>query len=184
MIKRHLAALLALLLGAWCPPAAADAPALIRLHVIAASDSEEDQAEKLAARDAVLAEAEALLDGCEEYAQAYRALDERLADVEAAARQALPGREVRADLTREYYPERTYGNMTVPAGEYDSLKITIGAGTGRNWWCVVYPSLCRLALEEPKSAPVSAQAAPEEPAAQGFWAWLLSLFAGEEDAHA
>ena len=185
MQKRLRAVLAALLLAAVCLPAAADAaPALIRLHVIAASDSEADQAEKLLARDAVLAETDALLAGCENCAEAYRVLDERLADVEAAALAVLPGRDVRADLTREYYPERIYGGLRVPEGEYDSLKVTIGAGEGHNWWCVVYPSLCRLA-EEPESAPVLAQAAPSaERPPQSFWEWLFSLFAGERADHA
>jgi len=181
MKRRVSAALLALLLtlGPGAALAQEALPGLIRLHVIAASDSEADQAEKLLARDAVLACAEELLDGCESCAEAYRVLDERLADVEAAARQALPGRDVRAALTEERYPERLYGSVRVPAGEYTSLQVIVGAGAGHNWWCVVYPSLCALAEEAPE-----AELVEDAPAPQGFWARLLAFFTGERDSRA
>ena len=123
---------------------------LIRLHVIAASDSEEDQARKLRVRDAVLAEiGKTEWSSREEAESSLRALLPKLG---SAARQALQesGAEqtVAVTLSPERYPTRFYPTFTLPAGEYLSLRVVLGAGEGRNWWCVVYPSLCNAAQSE------------------------------------
>ena len=125
---------------------------LIRLHVVGASDSEEDQRLKLRVRDAVR---ECLEDGMEslsgtEEALAY--LEENLPKIEAAANRVL--REAGCDdtatahLGTEEFSKRVYDTFSLPAGVYQSLRIVIGEGAGRNWWCVVYPSLCTPVTED------------------------------------
>lgn len=120
--------------------------AVIRLHVPAHSDSAADQAEKLAVRDAVLAEVSRLLDGITDRAAAEAVLAEHLPAVESAARDVLAERgsthSVRATFGEAYYPTRVYGGVTLPAGTYKSLSVAIGGGEGANWWCVLFPQLC------------------------------------------
>ena len=145
-------------------------PPLIRLHVLAVSDSEEDQAEKLLVRDAVLAQTQQLLSDCTDFSTAYAALDERISDIEAAARTAT-NENIGVSLTKEYYPERQYGSVIVPEGEYISLRVIIGEGEGQNWWCVVYPSLCR-----PQDDSQIAKALENKPLRSIVWQWLCGLW--------
>ena len=125
---------------------------LIRLHVVAASDSEEDQAIKLQVRDAVL---ESLQDGIEnatdiEAAKAY--IGSQLPKLESVANRVLAaagcGDVATVSLQVEEFAARVYDTFSLPAGLYDSLRITIGEGEGRNWWCVTFPSLCMPATTE------------------------------------
>lgn len=124
---------------------------LVRLHVIANSDSDEDQALKLRVRDAVLSEACALDMGTDkESAQAALSANrERLC---AAARRTVEAEGytygVSVELGSEKYPERTYEDFVLPAGTYTSLRVIIGEGEGHNWWCVLYPPLCTSTAEE------------------------------------
>ncbi len=119
---------------------------LIRLHVIAASNSEEDQAVKLQVRDAVLAALPR--EGWQSRAQAETELRAMLPDLRRAAEAELLKNgfscPVAAELTQEQYPTRNYENFSLPAGEYLSLRIVLGEGEGKNWWCVVYPSFCLI----------------------------------------
>jgi stage II sporulation protein R len=119
---------------------------ILRLHVVANSDSQADQAVKLKVRDAVLQIVDDLTDGTDSKEEAQNAISGRLEDLETAANAVLKeeGFSERAvvTLTREEFPTREYETFTLPAGVYDSLRITIGSGEGRNWWCVVFPSLC------------------------------------------
>ena len=116
---------------------------IIRLHVVANSDTSADQAVKLAVRDAVLREAGRVLDGAEDPKQAVAA---QLPALEAAANAELQrqGSEdlARVSFRRELFPTREYDTFSLPAGVYDSLRVTIGQGEGHNWWCVMYPNLC------------------------------------------
>ena len=125
---------------------------LIRLHVVANSDSPSDQALKLKVRDAVLAQAEAGLEGCTTLAEAEERLSALLPELEAAAEETAAaagyGGPIRSSLTWENYPTRTYDTFSLPAGAYLSLRLTIGEGAGRNWWCVVFPPLCMAATTE------------------------------------
>jgi len=114
---------------------------LIRLHVVANSDSEADQAEKLEMRDRVLARLAPVLAGCETRDEAAARIEENIPALEALG-------DVTVSLGREYYPTRTYDTFSLPAGEYLSLRVVMGEGRGHNWWCVVYPALCTEALEE------------------------------------
>ena len=119
---------------------------VLRLHVIANSDSEEDQALKLKVRDQVLATLKPLLENAEDRSSSEAIVRAHLSEVEAAARetawQEKPGENVHAELTNTRFPEKTYGDCTFPAGNYDALRITIGEAKGKNWWCVLFPSLC------------------------------------------
>ena len=146
------AALLALcavlLLGLWADRRqAALADDIIRLHVIAASDTPADQAEKLRVRDALLAALSPRLRGIRSAREAEALLRRALPEIESIAG-AVSGRAVRAELGGEYYPTREYASFALPAGTYTSLRVTLGEGRGHNWWCVVYPPLCAAAAED------------------------------------
>ena len=113
---------------------------LIRLHVVANSDSEEDQAWKLHVRDAVLAVTEPILKDAEDPEEA---IQQALPRIQEAAETSLHGAyEVNVRYGVESFPTRVYENFSLPAGVYRSLRVTIGAGEGQNWWCVVFPSIC------------------------------------------
>ena len=125
---------------------------LIRLHVVAASDSEEDQAVKLRVRDAVL---ESLSRGLGEVTDVEGARDyirENLPRLEAAANEALAAAGISdlatVKLRTEEFAARVYDTFSLPAGVYDTLRVTIGEGAGHNWWCVAFPSLCLPATTE------------------------------------
>lgn len=137
----------------------------IRLHVLANSDSGEDQAEKLLVRDAVLAYLEGSLAQSNTYGDALTALSDHLDGIRDCARDTLGGKyAVRVELGRETYPVRHYENYTLPAGEYTSLRILIGKGEGRNWWCVLFPRLCtsRATEEELYEDFIAAGFSPEQ----------------------
>lgn len=125
---------------------------VIRLHVVANSDSEGDQAIKLLVRDAVLQQTDRWQQGAETLEEATTALCTHLDSIRLLANRVLRenGCEetVTVQLTNEYFSTRHYENFTFPAGVYRTLKITIGAGEGHNWWCVAFPSLCLPAAEE------------------------------------
>ncbi len=129
---------------------------VLRLHVLANSDSEKDQSLKLKVRDAVLAKSEELLGGCETREDAIQKAREHLPELELAAREALRAEgcydAVRAELGEEVYPTRNYESFCFPAGKYISLRIVIGEGKGQNWWCVLYPPMC-LSAASADSAP-------------------------------
>lgn len=124
---------------------------LIRLHVVANSDSEYDQNVKLMVRDGVTACMENRLATAQSAREAEDVISEALPDIESAANAVLSaaGCDYRADasLGTESFPTRVYGSFALPAGEYTSLRVTIGRGEGRNWWCVVFPPLCSSAVE-------------------------------------
>ena len=133
---------------------------VVRLHVLANSDSEEDQALKLQVRDAVLDRAEDLLAQPSSRAEAEGKLRGQLLEferlAEAVVREAGYDYEVTAELTDTEFPTREYEGFTLPAGEYLALRILIGEAAGRNWWCVVFPPLCTAATAD---VPASAMAA-------------------------
>ena len=122
---------------------------VLRLHVLANSDSEADQALKLDVRDAILAVGNGLFDGVSSRAEAEAILKENLALFEEAAARTVADAgysyPVRFALGEEEYPARTYGSLCFPSGSYLSLRVIIGEGEGQNWWCVLYPPLCMSA---------------------------------------
>lgn len=119
---------------------------LIRLHVVAASDSEEDQAVKLRVRDAVLESLQAEMENVTDMEQAKAYLQENLPKLERVANETLAAAgftdTATVSLCLEEFATRVYDTFTLPAGLYESLRIVIGEGEGKNWWCVVFPSLC------------------------------------------
>ena len=127
---------------------------LVRLHVVAVSDAPEEQAVKLRVRDAVLTCLAPKLDGVETAPEAGRILEEELESVRAAAESAAEGRPVRVTLGEERYPTRSYAGFTLPAGRYRSLRVVLGEGKGRNWWCVVFPPVCLAAVQREAVRPV------------------------------
>lgn len=125
---------------------------VIRLHVLAVSDSEEDQAVKLLVRDRVLETVSPLLTDVHDRDTAVSIVAEHLSDIQESAQELLCAMErtesVSVTLTEENYPTRAYEGCTLPAGRYLSLRVIIGEGNGKNWWCVLFPSVCgRFALE-------------------------------------
>ena len=121
---------------------------LVRLHVVGASDSAEDQTVKLRVRDAVLECVDSLGDP-ETVEEAKALLRENLPAIEQAANRALKGLDTATvTLCREVFPIREYESFTLPSGVYESLRVRIGEAEGRNWWCVVFPSLCLPAAGE------------------------------------
>ncbi len=146
----------------------------VRLHVVANSDDEADQAQKLAVRDAVLPVISALTADCKDAQQAREVLAAHLSEIQAAALTASNGREVTASLTNEAFPTRYYETFTLPAGTYPSLRIRIGAAQGHNWWCVVFPSLCFAATSD---------ALEESAAVGGFDEAETDLITGGEETY-
>lgn len=116
---------------------------MIRLHVIANSDSEADQALKLQVRDRVLTLATDILRRADSREQAERDIEAALPDLQAAAADEIAAQGyscgVTARLERAEFPEKDYDGFSLPAGEYLALRVVIGEGQGRNWWCVVFP---------------------------------------------
>lgn len=150
--KWEIALLLALcftlLAGTWAGAASSRvSEGLVRLHVIAASDDATEQAIKLDVRDAVLSYLEPRLASAADIAGAEALIEANLDGIAAAAESAAQGREVNVTLGEEYYPTREYDTFSLPAGRYQSLRVTLGEGAGHNWWCVVFPPLCLTAAE-------------------------------------
>ena len=129
--------------GTWADSAGRElAGGLVRLHVVANSDSDADQAEKLQMRDRVLEMLAPLLENCHTRQEAETVILTNRARLEALG-------DVTVQLGREYYPTRHYDTFSLPAGEYVSLRVILGQGQGRNWWCVIFPPLCTQALAQP-----------------------------------
>lgn len=125
----------------------ADVPdKIIRLHVVANSDSPEDQQMKLNVRDEVISRMTGKFEGLKDVNEVRQVLQESLGEIEAIAREAIEryGKDydVRAELAKTDFPTKVYGNLTLPAGCYQTLNIVIGSGKGKNWWCVMFPPLC------------------------------------------
>jgi len=142
-----------LISGVWATRTqAALADKVVRLHVLANSDTQEDQTLKLMVRDAVLEQAELLLENAENRAQAESILQDTLVQLESAAEAEIAARgyayNARVTLEETAFPTREYGDFTLPAGRYLALRVIIGAGAGKNWWCVVFPPLCTAAASE------------------------------------
>jgi len=125
---------------------------MIRLHVIANSDTDADQALKLQVRDRVLAQATAILRSSADMDQARTRLEHALPELETIAAQEIARQgwdyPVSARLERTEFPFKAYDGFALPAGEYTALRVVIGEGRGQNWWCVVFPPLCTAAATD------------------------------------
>lgn len=128
---------------------------VVRLHILANSDNESDQQLKLQVRDAVVEAAAGWLDGAADTTEALAMAKEALPRLEAVAQQTVEAAgytyPVKVELCRMYFTTRQYDTVTLPAGTYEAVRITIGKGVGRNWWCVVYPPLCAGAAADRKT---------------------------------
>lgn len=125
---------------------------VMRVHILANSDSAADQSLKLAVRDRVLEQCSDYFEDCENKYQAMRVTEEHLAEIERLAESEIRRHgfdyPVKAQVGQAYFNTRYYDKFTIPAGWYDSLRLTIGDGGGQNWWCVMYPTLCVGAATE------------------------------------
>lgn len=122
-------------------------PGIIRLHVVANSDTFEDQALKFEVRDEIIR----MMEGKENLQEAREYIRKNLKRIERRAEEIASSYgenySVRADLKVTYIPEKSYEDLTLPGGNYEALKITLGRGRGQNWWCVIFPQLCLVGEE-------------------------------------
>lgn len=127
---------------------------VLRLHVLANSDSQEDQALKLKVRDKVLECSAYMLDDAQDLNQAEALTEQNLQDIQKAAQEEVYRQgydyPVKVELTSMHFNTRVYETVTLPAGEYDALRVSIGEAQGHNWWCVMFPPMCLPAAEESK----------------------------------
>ncbi|MBQ8331489.1 MAG: stage II sporulation protein R [Clostridia bacterium] len=129
---------------------------VLRLHVLAHSDSEEDQALKLKVRDGILAASGKYLWDCDSREEAESAILQHSAELTDAAEVIIAAEgfsyPVRIELGQEIYPTRNYESFCFPSGEYLSLRVIIGDGAGKNWWCVLFPPMCLSAASTSAAA--------------------------------
>ena len=125
---------------------------ILRLHVVADSDSQEDQSIKLKVRDAVLESISEDLRNVADMEQAKAYIQENLPKIQQAANDCLAALGCEdtavATLQEEIFDKRVYDTFSLPSGIYEALRITIGSGEGKNWWCVAFPTLCIPATSE------------------------------------
>lgn len=133
---------------------------VLRLHILANSDSDEDQALKLKVRDRILEEMGTTFESPETLQEAKNSAAGHLEEVRQIAVDEIARNgydyPVQAEIVNMYFTTRQYDTFTLPAGMYDAVRITIGEAKGKNWWCVLYPPLCLPAAQ------------PEEVLEQGF----------------
>lgn len=119
---------------------------VLRFHVLANSDSKEDQRLKMKVKEEILAYLKQKLPNAKSVKEAKKWTGSHEKDLERVADRTIREEgysySVKAELTESYFPQKTYGDVTFPAGEYEALRIKIGKAKGHNWWCVLYPNLC------------------------------------------
>lgn len=120
---------------------------MLRMHVIANSDTDEDQALKLQVRDAVLLAGNEIFDGSVTSDEAKDKIAPHIKHLESVALETVKNKgydyDVKITVEKEYFNTRTYDNsITLPAGYYTAVKVVIGEGKGQNWWCVMFPPMC------------------------------------------
>lgn len=143
---------------------------VIRLHVIANSDSEEDQTLKLAVRDAVLDLCAPHLSDCRSRDEAREVVEALTEEIQATAQKTLQALGCEDSVTvligEETYPEKQYESLCFPSGTYLSLRVCIGEAAGQNWWCVLFPPICMSAAtaskEEAEDAFIAVGFTPEQ----------------------
>lgn len=142
-----------LLLGTWLNRQQSElAGSVIRLHVLANSDSDADQALKLKVRDRILQEASGILNGDTDVSTASTALEGQLDHLASVGQEVVNAEgynyTVTAALEHTWFPTKQYDDFALPAGNYLALRVKIGAAEGHNWWCVVFPPLCVASVSE------------------------------------
>ena len=168
----------AMLWGAWSMQRQdALAQKMIRLHVIANSDSDADQALKLEVRDRVLDFTTTVLQRSADMEDAQVRLRAELTRIETIARREIAAQgydyPVTAQLASAEFPLKEYDGFSLPAGEYMALRLVIGEGEGRNWWCVVYPPLCTAAAADMPQTAIQAGLTDDD----------VSLITGEDTGY-
>lgn len=125
---------------------------VLRLHVLANSDSQQDQTLKLKVRDRILAVSAGMMNSVKNRGEAEQAVSARLPELQKAAEDEIRSQgfdyPVTVQMSRTYFPTKQYGSVTLPAGNYDAVRVLIGSGKGHNWWCVLFPPLCLPAAED------------------------------------
>ena len=149
---------------------------VIRLHVVADTDDPEEQEIKLLVRDEILKLVNTIKSDALTKEDALALLQDQLPRLQEAANRVLQqsGKDYQAEVTlqQEAFPTRIYDTFSLPAGVYDSLRVTLGSGEGKNWWCVVFPDLC-----------ASAAAAVEETAVEAGFSDTLSKTLTQEEGY-
>ncbi len=124
---------------------------VFRLHILANSDSGEDQALKLEVRDRIQEFCKSIYTTAKTKEDAERIMKQKLPEIIDVAQKEVRKRgfsyPIKAEIVNMYFTNRVYDNITLPAGDYDALRITIGDGKGHNWWCVMFPPICINAAE-------------------------------------
>ena len=128
---------------------------VLRLHIKANSDADYDQRLKLKIRDEILKETGYVFEGASDLEDAVIGCENAEESIKKTAEKVIAENgynySVKVEIGRSFFPVRTYENVTLPAGDYTALKITIGEGKGHNWWCVMFPPLCLPAAEGDKT---------------------------------
>lgn len=123
-----------------------DKDSLIRIHVLANSNSETDQQLKLQVKDDVVRYLQPMLAQSHSIEESRTIIQNHMPQIEQTARQTLQQQNSDYDVTLQYghfdFPVKYYGSFSLPSGNYEALRILIGSGQGRNWWCVLFPPLC------------------------------------------
>ena len=125
---------------------------VFRLHVIANSDSEEDQNLKYDVRDALISYMNSISTNISSKEEAIKFVNENIKEFYIIAKKVIADKGFNYDVNIEVgnfsFPTKTYGDISLPAGFYDALKVEIGEASGQNWWCVMFPSLCFVDVSE------------------------------------
>ncbi len=125
---------------------------VLRMHILANSDSDEDQALKLCVRDRLLENSEELFGGCETLEEMRACANQKKQEINSIALDVIHEKgydySVNTEVVNMEFDNREYGDITMPAGTYDAVRVTIGDAKGKNWWCVMYPPLCLPAAQE------------------------------------
>ena len=125
---------------------------ILRFHILANSDSKEDQSLKLKVRDEIVRYTDEMFAQCKNKEDAVNSAKNHITQIEKKASEVIRSNgydyTVKACVTKMHFDTRTYSDFTLPAGEYDAVRITIGSGEGHNWWCVLYPAVCVPSAEK------------------------------------
>lgn len=127
---------------------------VIRFHVLANSDTDEDQNLKLKVRDEILNYLQPYLQDLESIEEARKTILDKKNDIRDISLKVIKENgysyDVRIELARENFPEKSYGSITLPQGNYEAIRVIIGNGEGHNWWCVMFPALCFIDVTKGK----------------------------------
>lgn len=119
---------------------------ILRLHVVANSDSKEDQELKMKVKETVVTYLRGTMSDANSVEEAREEIQKRLPEIEEIAEEKMQEEgysyTAQVELGECYFPIKEYGDLTFPAGEYEALRVNLGDSAGKNWWCVMYPSLC------------------------------------------